>query len=207
MIEILYFFFSIFTGLGISLLAVIHILYLPLKQNEKIIDDPNVLYLTEYVDKFDMIDVNNNVNVENLKHNILFENTPIGNIIMYYENDEFKYYCDRTPSFGFLETVARKYVIIFHCKSLYKIYNEEEVKEEKEEVKEEIKSKKKSVYANFKKYNNNNKKVKINDNEPILQNKYKYVGKIREFSFSKPEKKANNKMSIQDFLNQIKNKS
>lgn len=205
MIEIVNFFFIIFAGLGFSLIAVIHILYLPLKEKNINIEDPNILYLTEYVDKFDMIDTNNNINIENLKHNILFENTPIGNIIMYYENDEFKYYCDRTPSFGFLETVARKYVIIFHCKSLYKIYNEEEVKDE--EVKEEIKPKKKSVYANFKRYNNNNKKVKINDNEPILQNKYKYVGKIREFSFPKPEKKPDKKMSIQDFLNQIKNKS
>ena len=205
------FFFTIFAGLGISLISIIYIVYLPLTSPNKKIKNPNILYLTEYVDKFDMIDINNNIDVSKLKHNILFENTPIGNVIMYYENDEFKYYCDRTPSFGFLETVARKYVIIFHCKSLYKIYNEEvieEVVEEviKEAVKEENKPKKKSIYASFKRYNNN-KKTKINDNEPILQNKYKYVGKVREFSFSKPEKKVDNKMSIQDFLKQIKNKS
>ena len=211
MIEMFNFFFTIFAGLGISLISIIYIVYLPLTSPNKKIKNPNILYLTEYVDKFDMIDINNNIDVSKLKHNILFENTPIGNVIMYYENDEFKYYCDRTPSFGFLETVARKYVIIFHCKSLYKIYNEEvieEVVEEviKEAVKEENKPKKKSIYASFKRYNNN-KKTKINDNEPILQNKYKYVGKVREFSFSKPEKKVDNKMSIQDFLKQIKNKS
>ena len=211
MIEMFNFFFTIFAGLGISLISIIYIVYLPLTSPNKKIKNPNILYLTEYVDKFDMIDINNNIDVSKLKHNILFENTPIGNVIMYYENDEFKYYCDRTPSFGFLETVARKYVIIFHCKSLYKIYNEEKVKQEEEEKvkqvkQEEIKPKKKSVYANFKRYNNN-KKTKIDENEPILQNKYRYIGKVREFSFPKPEKKIDNKMSIQDFLKQIKNKS
>lgn len=206
MLEILNFFFIVFTGLGFSLIAVIHILYLPLKHKEIVIDDPNILYLTEYVDKFETLDENNNTDISRLKHNILFERTPIGNIIMYYENDEFKYYCDRTPSFGFLETVARKYVIVFNCKRLYKIYSEQEIEEKKEKKEEDIKPKKKSVYANFKRYNNN-KKTKINDNEPILQNKYKFIGKIRDFSFLQIEKKSEQKMSIQDFLKQIKNKS
>tara|TARA_Y100000992_G_scaffold302415_1_gene276471 strand:- start:1833 stop:2453 length:621 start_codon:yes stop_codon:yes gene_type:complete len=206
MLEILNFFFIVFTGLGFSLIAVIHILYLPLKHKEIVINDPNILYLTEYVDKFETLDENNNTDISRLKHNILFERTPIGNIIMYYENDEFKYYCDRTPSFGFLETVARKYVIVFNCKRLYKIYSEQEIEEKKEKKEEDIKPKKKSVYANFKRYNNN-KKIKINDNEPILQNKYKFIGKIRDFSFLQIEKKSEQKMSIQDFLKQIKNKS
>jgi len=206
MLEILNFFFIVFTGLGFSLIAVIHILYLPLKHKEIVINDPNILYLTEYVDKFETLDENNNTDILRLKHNILFERTPIGNIIMYYENDEFKYYCDRTPSFGFLETVARKYVIVFNCKRLYKIYSEQEIEEKKEKKEEDIKPKKKSVYANFKRYNNN-KKIKINDNEPILQNKYKFIGKIRDFSFLQIEKKSEQKMSIQDFLKQIKNKS
>lgn len=209
MLEILNFFFIVFTGLGFSLIAVIHILYLPLKHKEIVIDDPNILYLTEYVDKFETLDENNSTDISKSKHNILFERTPIGNIIMYYENDEFKYYCDRTPSFGFLETVARKYVIVFNCKRLYKIYSEQEIEIEieKEKKKEEdIKPKKKSVYANFKRYNNN-KKTKINDDEPILQNKYKFIGKIRDFSFLQIEKKSEQKMSIQDFLKQIKNKS
>ena len=114
MIEILYFFFTLIIGLGLSSLVVIYIVYLPLKSD--IIEnlDPNLLYLTEYMDKFENMDDCNNI--ENSKKNILFENTPIGNVIMYYDDNEFKYYCDRTPSFGFLETVARKYVIVFHCK-------------------------------------------------------------------------------------------
>tara|TARA_B100001063_G_scaffold37869_2_gene31425 strand:+ start:691 stop:1320 length:630 start_codon:yes stop_codon:yes gene_type:complete len=208
MIEILYFFFTLIIGLGLSSLAVIYIVYLPLKSD--IIEnlDPNLLYLTEYMDKFENMDDCNNI--ENSKKNILFENTPIGNVIMYYDDNEFKYYCDRTPSFGFLETVARKYVIVFHCKSIYKVYNEEKEKyevKENEEKKEEVKSKKKSIYANFKTYNNN-KKPKIDDNEPTLQNKYKYIGKIHEFNFSAPKEKKKEKiMTIQDFLKQIKSKS
>ena len=209
------FLFMFFSGMGISILFIVHVVYLPLKNNENELIDPNVEYLSEYTDVFDNLneEVISNEKKSLLKKNILFEFTPIGYIIMYYndENDEFNYYSDRIPSYGFLETVSRKYVVTFHCKSIYKIYENEkdkyEAKENKEKEDNEKKnSKKKSVYANFKRYNNT--KSKINDNEPILQNKYKRLGLIREFNVIKKENKITKReVNINDFLLQLKSKS
>ena len=105
-----------------------------------------------------------------------------------------------------MEYVGRKNVKIFNCKCLFKVYDEDKFKEFQKELAEKEEKKqgqKKSVYATFKKYNN--KSTKIVENEPILQNRYRYVGKLREFNFlKKPEIKKEKKMTIQDFLNQIK---
>lgn len=207
--DILHILLLFFSGISLSSLLVVHILFLPLKSKEEK-KDPLIEYIDKYKDEF-MYMENEEITEEKkkrLKANILFEYTPVGNVMMYYdsEENEFVYYCDRDLSFKFLETIARKYVIYFHCKSLYKIYEEENTKEidKNEEIKDE--PKKKSVYANFKKYNN--KKMKVNDNEIILQNKYKYNGKIREnILLQKIENKKENKFTIQDFLMQIKNKN
>lgn len=65
-----------------------------------------------------------NFPLENLPtktNNILIEQTPIGNVIMFYNSDKtrFEFYADKTIPYRFLETVARKYVITFKCKSIY----------------------------------------------------------------------------------------
>jgi hypothetical protein len=56
-----------------------------------------------------------------LKNNILLENTPLGNVILYYEpnKDSFCYYCDRIIPYKYIDTVCRKYVIRFNCVQLY----------------------------------------------------------------------------------------
>lgn len=210
-LQYLQLFFYIIGGISISSLIIVHVCFLPLKSKETEITDPLILYLSKYKDKFDDYETKelSKDEIESLKNTMLFENTPIGNIIMYYDDEQFKYYCDRNLSFGFLESISQKYVTMFNCKSLYKIYNKEEhdeyfrlKKEEKDNA-----NKKKSVYANFKKYNNNTI-IKIDENEPILQNKYLHIGKLREFSFlKKPIINKKKKMTIQDFLNQIKSTS
>jgi hypothetical protein len=56
-----------------------------------------------------------------LKHNVLLENTPFGNVIMYYDDDKgsFIYYSDKTLSYPIINAVGKKYVLTFHCESLY----------------------------------------------------------------------------------------
>lgn len=56
-----------------------------------------------------------------LTHNILMENTPLGNVILYYEpiKDSFCYYSDRILPYKYIDTVCRKYVIRFNCVELY----------------------------------------------------------------------------------------
>ena len=59
--------------------------------------------------------------VEISKNNILFENTPTGNVLMYYDSKRtsFIYYADTAIPYRYLESVARKYVTTYHCLYLY----------------------------------------------------------------------------------------
>jgi hypothetical protein len=111
-----------------------------------------------------------NERLDKLINNIIIETTPLGNVIMMYNNKKevFEYYCDNTVPYRFLETVARKYVLTYFCRPLY-IVMEEELKEsekklveqqdkEKRKVEEDLANKntivpKKSVFAKFKSYN------------------------------------------------------
>ena len=56
-----------------------------------------------------------------LQTNVLYETTPIGNVVMFYDDAKksFEYYSDKVIPFRFLETVSRKYVVTFHCKAVY----------------------------------------------------------------------------------------
>lgn len=186
-------------------------LFFLFNKKEKKTKNEYEIYFEKYNNKFDTKEI---VEISDekkklLKNSILFENTPIGNVIMYYnnENTEFDYYSNRNMSYNFLETICKKYVTMFNCKELYREYeiekkkHEENEKKKKEEKKEIVK--KKSVYANFKKYNNET--LKFDENEPFLQNRYHYKGNLKDFNMLKPIKIEKKKFTIQDFLLQIKN--
>ena len=128
-----------------------------------------------------------NKKTDNLLNCFIMETTPIGNVLMNYDKktESFKYYSDYNVPYRYLETIARKFVITFHCKPLY-IDMEEELKlfEEKWEKKHqenhksntetstntETSSNKKNVFAKFKSYNKKadpslkNAQSKNNDN-------------------------------------------
>lgn len=56
------------------------------------------------------------------KRRILFENTPRGNVIMYYDPYKlaFAYYCDTSSMpYKILNAIAMKYVLSFHCRHLF----------------------------------------------------------------------------------------
>ena len=114
-----------------------------------------------------------NEKLDKLINNFVLDNTPLGNVIMTYNNKKevFEYYSDNSIPYRFLETVARKYVTTYFCRPLY-IDMEEELKEsEKKLLEQENKEKiqkekekedelnnknvvvKKSVFAKFKSYN------------------------------------------------------
>lgn len=73
---------------------------------------------------------------QRLMHCILAEYTPLGNVYMYYnaDNSSFEYYSDKTVPFPVLETVARRYVIIYRCKELYVDIANETVEMRKEDT-------------------------------------------------------------------------
>jgi len=115
------------------------------------------------------------VRLDKLKNNFIMEKTPLGNVLMLYNNKRgsFEYYSDNTIPYRFLETAGRKYIKIFNCRQIYydmeeelKKYenklkekeNEEKEKEEKKKQDEEENKKnnvdiKKNVFAKFKSYN------------------------------------------------------
>uniref|UniRef100_A0A6C0HT93 Uncharacterized protein n=1 Tax=viral metagenome TaxID=1070528 RepID=A0A6C0HT93_9ZZZZ len=80
-------------------------------------ESPIVIYENKYKEKFLTIEGDRKTNL----NNILFEATPNGNVIMFYNSEKarFEFYSDKTIPFRFLETVARKYVIVFQCKNIY----------------------------------------------------------------------------------------
>ena len=131
--------------------------------------------------------------LDKMKYNFIIEKTPLGNIIMIYNNvrGTFDYYSDSNIPYRFLETVGRKYVLTFNCRPIFvdmeeelKLYelklkaNEEREKEEKEreeKEKEDIKNDtkndtkndiKKNVFAKFKSYNREAGSGKVNTVAP-----------------------------------------
>ena len=72
------------------------------------------------------------------------ETTPLGNVIMFYDNkkEAFTYYSDTTMPYRFLETVSRKYVILHNCKNVFIDMEEElnnyQIKMEEKKRKKEI---------------------------------------------------------------------
>jgi hypothetical protein len=115
--------------------------------------------------------------LDKLKNCYIIENTPLGNVLMLYDNERgtFKFYSDSTIPYRYLETVGRKYVKQFNCRPIFvdmeeeirlaeerweKDRKEKEEKEENEKKKNEENIKnnlpvqeKKNVFAKFKSYN------------------------------------------------------
>jgi hypothetical protein len=59
--------------------------------------------------------------LDGLKNNFIMEKTPLGNVIMYWNNsrESFEFYSDNTIPYRYLETVGRKYVKTFNCRQIY----------------------------------------------------------------------------------------
>lgn len=124
-----------------------------------------------------------NERLDKLINNFVIDSTPLGNVIMLYNNKKevFEYYSDNTIPYRFLETVARKYVITYFCRPLYIDMDEELKESELKLFEQEIKDKKKieddaanktnvvakkSVFAKFKSYNKEAWSGKVNKAPP-----------------------------------------
>jgi len=155
------------------------------KKNEQEIIKPPIKYKDKYfesLNKLQTIDLSVDF-LNNLKNSIIIENTPKGNIIMFWNNkrETFTYYSDSTIPYSILEVVARKYVLTYNCKKLYiNMFIELELAEKNFLELNSLKSKKQvvepitetniesdkiipsNVFAKFKNYNkDNNKNVAI----------------------------------------------
>jgi hypothetical protein len=161
----------------------------------------------------EMLRDENNSYERNWKKRILFENTPRGNVIMYFDTYKlgFSYYSDQFMPYDILNAVAMKYVSIFYCRDFFmdeiitpvsspilKLLEDDKKEtkketEDKEDTKEngEFTSKlKKAPFAKFKNYNMVSSKVATNGNEkkePEKQkerNRFIHLGKVSNFQFT-----------------------
>ena len=154
-----------------------------------------------------------------LKYSIVLENTPMGNIVMYYDQDTemFSYYSDRREiPYKYLDVIARKYVKVFDCKMIYTLIEDEleaskkkleDVKEKnniqieiKKKEKEKEKEKKKDIFAAYKNYNIKSDQP-VKDEDYLIKeniNKFKRIGLLKDYQFVKGKKGDGGKYDADD---------
>ena len=148
-----------------------------LKELEDISEDEVMTKLKSEADDFVVKE-----RLDGLKNNFIMEKTPLGNVIMYWNNsrESFEYYSDNVIPYRYLDTVCRKYVIMNLCRPLYVDMNVELCTIPiKPEMKKEVI--KKNVFAKLKNY----KKQTPNMTQSVTKtrmNKYLYHGRINNFN-------------------------
>ena len=226
------------TLLGMTLFSsfvYLKILFTPLKPNITIEKTPTEKYIEKYLDKFhksykddnfnqnihdifydkklynQIIETNNNSLEKSWKQRILFETTPVGNVVMFYDAYKlsFAYYSDNSIPYTILNAVAMKYVLTFYCRDFFldksiipfrhttPFLHVHEI-EKKENVKPNKIDVTKGPFAKFKNYakeekekkeKENEKKLKETDKNPpvkdYVKNKFISLGKLYNFSILK----------------------
>jgi len=210
-----------------------------IKEKKLIIKDPILIYIetnkNKILNSFAIDNMNNNIEkifynkkelleilanqnneLEKLwKTRILFENTPRGNIIMYYDayKQGFAYYSDTNGiPYNILNAVAMKYVITYQCRDLFmdneyvkespliNIYLEYDKSNEKKDDKKDEKNELKTSDAPFAKLKNYkltqiDKKVPTEETKPVekeyTRNTFINLGRICNFNFLQKQPKKN----------------
>ena len=91
-------------------------------------EDNVIIYENRYTEKFYNMDIKEltEETLNLMKKNFIIDYLDsIGNVIMFYSNDDksFKYYSNKKINNNKLQALARKYVSTYDCKILYKLYN------------------------------------------------------------------------------------
>jgi len=127
---------------------------------------PDINYEDKYKDKIAVLETIelSKQRLDELKYAIIMETTPLGNVIMYYDNSRevFTYYSDSSIPYRFLETCARKYVVLHNCKAIF-VDMEEEIKNAEKKLEEKKEQKKKEEEQE-------NQLKKSNDGIPVRKN-------------------------------------
>lgn len=165
-------------------------------------------------------------------NNYIIETTPVGNVIMRYNNDKksFEYFSNHSVPYRYLETIGRKYILTYKCKDIFIDMDEEVEKANKlNEMKKNDKSDKsiENKKLLIKPINSasilKNKNVEpppnrtsqtivnpINNIEMAVKNanRYTWEGRFNDFKIIKCEKKFNsNNISFSEFKTKYGKKS
>jgi tetratricopeptide (TPR) repeat protein len=180
-------------------------------ENDAAVEVPEIAFENRYFTEYDDLEEKDLTDkfVKDLMLNVIREETPKGEVLMYYghEMESFIYYSKtKEIPYKYLETLARKYVIMYDCKKLYVDIRKEyekglnKYKEMKENKTPEDgtggtggegggagggEKKKKQLFVSFKTYNRKGEvNIKQKDKIYILRekaNRYSYRGKIEEY--------------------------
>ena len=153
--------------------------------------------LTELQQTFNTSQDDNNCHNVNYNECVFRETTPVGEVIMIYNQDAgyFEYYSNRQISNKLLETVCRGYILKFNCYHLYVNYYEElhkrklvldkvEEKENEAAINLSESPQELDVFAKFKNYNTKKSANVLTKRDIMIKtnyNKFKSKGKIHDF--------------------------
>jgi hypothetical protein len=148
-----------------------------------------------------------NIYEEKWRRNILYETTPRGNIVMYYDvfKQGFAYYSDQTMNYTLLNVAAMKYCLYFSCLDFFideqvlkehvspfcQMIKDEETAEndkKRETMKQMLPNMTGARFAKLKNYSTQPDKSTQSDKVPekiqeYQINKFIHLGKISNFSF------------------------
>lgn len=167
-------------------------------------------YNDNYLEEFKLLEQKKltEEQIDDLKNNVVFDETPLGRIVMMYDKDleGFRWYCNTSHiTYETLSTLARKYVIHFDCKCLYVSLTDELNKNKQilDNTIDEARKNKANEKINLLTRKDIQEKLLIKNN--IIR--FKYSGKLYEYENkqSKNEETSENtiikKITFSDFKN------
>ena len=163
-------------------------------------EDSVIMYENRYTEKFYKMNIKEltEEELDRMTKNFIIDYLDgIGNVVMFYSNNDksFKYYSNKKISNNKLQALARKYVITYNCKILYKLDNDKEV------MNNTTCEPLPDVYGRIKYI----PKIKYDENSKI--NNFLHVGRLNEFNIlnnNLPFK--NEKISYNNYKNNLKDK-
>jgi hypothetical protein len=159
----------------------------------KVTSDPIDIYINKITKRYEIHSkeeseeqINDEVEKQIVNEkNYMFEHTPLGYVIMKYNNEinSFEYYSNRSLPYRLLEALSKKFVMLFGCKTLYK----------------HMKHKVKKIETQHKTQHKSYAKLKPIQKEKIekTMNTYHFKGKTNEFNFLQSRKIDNVKKDNQ----------
>ena len=109
---------------------------------------------------------------------VVEETTPEGLVRMKFEDGIFKYWSNRAIQYKYLETVARKYVMVYNCMEQYSNIFEDLAIAAAKPKQDPVHP---SIFVSFKKYNTKRKQMKQQYVVNEKSNQYSWKGKISEY--------------------------
>ena len=105
--------------------------------------------------------------LDGFMNNYILEFTPLGNVYMRYNHfkTSFEYFSNNTIPYRYLETIGRKYVMTFRCKSLFINLEDELKKASEKDILEKNKDKEKEKETSGQRFKSYNKDTKMDINK------------------------------------------